>query len=86
MSEVARVIKLYNMVRDRKVPSVAHITEKLEVSKSTAMRYLNVLRVELNLPIEFDRRQGGYFLDKNSRRVGPKEEIPEPNIDRSTSI
>ncbi len=54
------------MLRARKVPSPAYLSEKLEASPSTIDRDIRFLRDSLNHPLEFDHERGGYYYTREA--------------------
>jgi len=62
-----RIFKIFQKIRDLSYPNLDRLTEEIsfeigEVSKRTIKRDIATLRDDLNLPIEYDRRRGGYYL------------------------
>ena len=45
--------------------SLRELTEELECSKATVKRHINALRFEYSAPIRYDKKYGGYVLDKS---------------------
>lgn len=75
MSEIAKIIKLYNHIerQHRCAKSIAGLCDELEVSRATVKRYLDVLRDQLNVPIRYDR-DDGYRIGQS--KIGPRNQIP----------
>jgi len=75
MSELARIVRCYNLIKEDQASSVEALAKSLEVSESTVKRDVDVLRDELNIPIKF-LRGIGYRIGKPNRQIGPRLEIP----------
>jgi predicted DNA-binding transcriptional regulator YafY len=68
MDKIDRIFQLHAVFHTRKTPiSLQDLMERLECSKSTLHRAMNVLRDYLHAPIEFDEDAGGYCYATNSR-------------------
>lgn len=75
MDKIDRIFQLHAIFHTRKTPiSLQDMMEKLECSKSTLHRAMNVLRDYLHAPIEFDEDAGGYCYATNGR--AEKYELP----------
>jgi predicted DNA-binding transcriptional regulator YafY len=75
MDKIDRIFQLHAVFHTRKTSiSLQDLMEKLECSKSTLHRAMNVLRDYLHAPIEFDEDSGGYCYATNSR--AEKYELP----------
>lgn len=62
-----RIFKIFQKIRDLSYPNLDRLTEEISfelgnVSKRTIKRDIATLKYDLNLPIEYDRRRGGYYL------------------------
>ncbi|PMQ02026.1 MAG: WYL domain-containing protein [Dictyoglomus sp. NZ13-RE01] len=63
--------KIFEKIRDENYPSLDRLTKEIsheygEISKRTIKRYLQTLRDEFNLPLEYSRKHGGYFFREKS--------------------
>lgn len=62
-----RIFKIFQKIRDLSYPNLDRLTEEISfelgnVSKRTIKRDIATLKYDLNLPIEYDRKRGGYYL------------------------
>lgn len=62
-----RIFKIFQKIRDLSYPNLSRLTEELSyeignVSERTIKRDIATLKYDLGLPIEFDKRRGGYYL------------------------
>jgi predicted DNA-binding transcriptional regulator YafY len=75
MDKIDRIFQLHAIFHARKTPiSLQELTKRLECSKSTLHRALNLLRDYLHAPIEFDEDAGGYSYATTDRT--DKYELP----------
>ncbi|MGC8971567.1 MAG: helix-turn-helix transcriptional regulator [bacterium] len=64
---LTRIFKIFQKIRDLNYPSLDRLLEEIsfevgKVSKRTIKRDIATLKYDLNLPIEYDRARGGYYL------------------------
>lgn len=62
-----RIFKIFQKIRDLSYPNLAKLTTELSyevgnVSERTIKRDIATLKYDLGLPIEFDKKRGGYYL------------------------
>jgi predicted DNA-binding transcriptional regulator YafY len=62
-SDLERIYKIDQLLRQRYPPTLQVMMQKLEVSRATVNRDLGFMRDRLNAPIVFDRHTGGYRYD-----------------------
>ena len=60
-SAMGRIYRIDAFVRSQAFPSVAVLMEELEASRRTVERELEYLRDQMNAPLEYDRKRGGYY-------------------------
>jgi predicted DNA-binding transcriptional regulator YafY len=56
----ARISKIHNEIVSEAFPSVRELAEKIGVTERTIKRDLDVMRIELNAPIIYERRKKGF--------------------------
>lgn len=71
-----RLVRLVNILRRGKAVSRESLEDELEVSRATLTRDITTLRDQLNMPIAFDRKTGGYIIADKEQRDGPRYELP----------
>jgi predicted DNA-binding transcriptional regulator YafY len=76
MNQTERLYKIEQLLSEMGVVPIATLLERLEISRATFKRDLDYLRDRLNAPIVYDRFAGGYRFEKETRRTGPKHELP----------
>jgi proteasome accessory factor B len=63
-----RMLKIHDLLQERKYPNCSTIARDFEVSLATAARDLDFMRDRWQLPIEYDRqRHGFYYREKLAR-------------------
>lgn len=68
-SVLVRLIKIFLKIRDENYPSLTRLLREVSyeigrVSERTLKRDLYTLKYEFDLPIGYDRRRGGYYLEE----------------------
>jgi predicted DNA-binding transcriptional regulator YafY len=74
MSQLERLYRIEQMLRDRSEVTFLQMQETLEVSRATLKRDLAYLRDRLHAPIEYDRFAGAYKLSPAAR--GQVHQLP----------
>jgi proteasome accessory factor C len=70
MTKFDRIYDLYAVFnRNRYGLSTSRLTELLECSPATVKRLVRKLRDEYNAPLRYDRKYGGYVLDKSEEQA-----------------
>ncbi|MBI3371762.1 MAG: WYL domain-containing protein [Betaproteobacteria bacterium] len=73
MDKFDRIYDLHRILRGRRTPiALVDLMQRLDCSRPTAYRLLNVLRDHLHAPIELDTERGGYHYRTNGTE-GPYE-------------
>jgi predicted DNA-binding transcriptional regulator YafY len=72
MSDSTRLYAYKALFENRRLVTRADMMEVAEVSLATFKRDIAKLRDQLDMPIEYDRDRGGYYLDRNN----PRMELP----------
>lgn len=73
MDKFDRIYDLHRILRARRTPiALSDLMQRLNCSRPTAYRLLNVLRDHLNAPIELDAERGGYLYRADGTE-GPYE-------------
>lgn len=67
MSQLERLYRIEQMLLNAPVVSFQAMQDKLEVSRATLKRDLAYLRDRMNVPVIYDRFDGGYKLQADSR-------------------
>lgn len=60
-SQLARLLKLDQLLRDGEFPNCTTFGKSVEVSTKTAQRDFDYLRDQLTAPLEFDRARNGFY-------------------------
>ena len=70
MDKFDRIQQLHRNFRNHRLPiSVKQLSERMECSEKTIKRMIEVMRLHLDAPIEFDKqRRGYYYNEKESDR------------------
>ncbi len=76
MSHTERMAKLSRMLDGGRCVPAAALLEAFAVSHTTLKRDIAFLRDRFNLPVVFDRTEGGYRLDPGARLPGTQYELP----------
>ena len=63
MSEIVRLYRYGTLLNGRRAVPAEELIATLEISRATFKRDIAKLRDQLNVPIRFNRDQGGYTLD-----------------------
>ena len=58
---LARMLRLHQLLQSEKFPNCTRLAKQLEVSSKTIQRDIEYMRDSLNLPIEYEPSQHGYF-------------------------
>lgn len=61
---IDRMRLIINHIRDSHYPSREVLAKKIEVSKKTIQRDITHMKDRMNVPIEYDRTKGGYWLTR----------------------
>lgn len=75
MERTERFYKIQRLLNQRRTVSREMFLEELQVSRATFKRDLEYLRDRMNMPIVWDREEGGYRLDQDSP-VASNFELP----------
>ncbi len=73
-----RVSWFHGRIKAGKLPNSGHLTEEFEISKRTAYRDFDFLRVRLQAPLQFDRSQNGFYYADSAYEI-PGHWISETN-------
>jgi predicted DNA-binding transcriptional regulator YafY len=57
----ARIITIDQRLRAKKYPNCTTLAREIEVSKKTIARDIEFMRDQLRVPIQFDKRENGYY-------------------------
>lgn len=63
MNQTERYYRIDQLIHQRGVVAFGELMRELEVSRATLKRDLAYLRDRMQVPIEWDRERGGYYLD-----------------------
>ncbi|MDJ0926748.1 MAG: YafY family protein [Gammaproteobacteria bacterium] len=66
MDRTERFYKIHRLLTQRRLVTRDQFLQELEVSRATFKRDLEYLRDRMNMPIVWDRDQGGYRLDEDA--------------------
>ena len=70
MSPFHRLLKLHQLLKDRRVPlSARALAERLDTDEQGVKRAIRELREEVGAPIVYDRAQRGYWYDAKVRAL-----------------
>lgn len=67
---VWRLLRIHQLIRQRRYPNSRTIAEELECSRRTAERYIEKLKDWVAAPIEYDASKRGFYYD------GPEPDLP----------
>ncbi len=65
-----RMMRIHQLLRNKEYPNCSKLAREFELCTRTAKRDLDFMKVRLDLPIEFDGRQNGYYYAQ------PVEQFP----------
>ncbi len=72
MARYERVTQIYNiLISTREAIPLVSLCASLNASSATVKRLLRFLRDELDTPVAFCRRRGGYLLERDSHPTPP---------------
>jgi len=57
-----RIHVILRMIHDRSLPNATDFMEELEVTRRTIMRDLDYLRDRMKMPIDYDKKERGYYF------------------------
>ncbi len=63
MGITSRIFQLYQILKKERRLSLQVMMERLEVSKATIKRDLELLRDQLGAPLIYDRHENAYYYD-----------------------
>lgn len=76
MVQTDRLYKLKSWLDAGRCLTREFLLRELEISPATLKRDIAILRDRLNAPLEWDRAQRGWRLDRGQPTVGPQFELP----------
>src|SRR5258706_4417508 len=59
-----RMKKIYGWLQDATYPNCARITDEYHISRLTALRDIDFMRDQMELPIEYDDKRHGYYFSE----------------------
>ena len=65
-----RMMRIHQLLQNKEYPNCSKLAQEFELCTRTAKRDLDFMKLRLDLPIEFDGRQNGYYYAK------PVEQFP----------
>jgi predicted DNA-binding transcriptional regulator YafY len=66
MSQTERIYQIKQLLNTRRSISSAQLQDILEISRATLKRDIEYLRSRLNIPIEWSKEAGGYYIERSS--------------------
>ena len=60
-----RMIRLHHLILQRRYPNCRRLAEELEVSTKTVQRDIDFMRDQMELPIEYDHAERGFFYTQD---------------------
>lgn len=56
-----RMMRMHQLIQNNESPTCPAVAKEFEVSTRTVKRDVDFMKVRLNLPIEYDRKRGGFY-------------------------
>ena len=76
MGQTERILRIQQMLRERKSVAKSVFLQELEISEAQFKRDLALIRDRFQVPIEWDQRRGGYVIPDGAQ--GAEFELPGP--------